>query len=90
MAGTWLIILLTMHRQCRAGCQPLSSCNQQDRLTEEPRRKLGSGCISVLSCHDVHAFKNSSSTKEGEPCALSPLPSFTAVEPGNLLLPSQT
>lgn len=72
------------------GLSAAEQLQPQDRLTEEPRRKLGSGCISVLSCHDVHAFKNSSSTKEGEPCVLSPLPSFTAVELGNLLLPSQT
>lgn len=69
------IILVTMQNRRRRSCQ------RQD----EPGRERGSGCISVLGCHHVDAFQNSASATEGET-----LPRFTAVEPGNLLLPSQT
>lgn len=69
------IILVTMQNQRRRSCQ------RQD----EAGRERGSGCISVLGCHHVHAFQNSASATEGET-----LPRFRAVELGNLLLPSQT
>lgn len=87
MAGISPVILLTMQNRlqpflpCGAVCQPSSS-----------RAAEGTGLwveIPVLSCHDLHAFENSSSIREGKPRALSPLPRFAAVELGNLPLTSQ-